>query len=167
MADESADYDSESDGADSGSGNSGAALKAFGGATQGIGALIQGMAQGNALDFQATVAGQNANEAIDQGNFNAQKSQLISGERIGAIQAGYGASGVSGNSGSAAAVLMSSASNAELDRLNILHGADIKATNFQNQMSLDRMGASSSRTGGFLNGVSGLVTSGAALALLA
>lgn len=149
-----------------GSGNAGLVMQGIGGGFSGIGSIIQGNMQGDALDFQAGVNATNAQEAREQGAYNASRSQLLANKRIGAMRAGYGAAGISANSASASAVLMSSAANAELDRLNILHQADIKAVNFDNQAMLDRQGAENSRKGGYLGGVAGLVTAGATIAML-
>lgn len=113
----------------------------------GIGDLIGGQSSSNALQMQADLQMKNAAEAEAQGAVDANKSSLISGHQIGSEVASFGASGVTSNSGSVQAVLSASASNAEMDRLNILHGADIRSIQYQNQASMERMGAASAKQG--------------------
>ena len=50
--------------------------------------------------------------------------------------------------------------NSELDRLKILHGADVHAINYENQASLDEMGARSARNASYLNAVSSIMMGG-------
>ena len=124
-----------------------AAGMAVGAAMGMIGSLMQGQAQASALERQADLNIQNAAEAKAQGAFNANRSQMTAGKRIGDIMAGYGASGVTATSGSVQEILRSSTANAEMDRLNILHGADLKAIQYENQASMERAGAGSARSG--------------------
>lgn len=124
------------------------------------GNIMQGQATSNALNAQAALQIQNASEAEAQGQYDANKSSLESATKIGAITAGYGASGVTTTSGSALNVLGASAANAELDRLNILHGADVKAINYENQASMEKVGAQSAQIGSFF-GAAGSIGAGA------
>jgi hypothetical protein len=50
--------------------------------------------------------------------------------------------------------------NSELDRMNILHGADIRAINYQNQASMDRYGGENAKLGGYWKAL-GALTMGA------
>lgn len=124
-----------------------AAGLAIGSGLQAIGALQQGQSTANSLDAQANLQIQNAAEAEAAGHFNAMRSTLNSNQKIGTITANYGASGVTSASGSVQSVLTASASNAEMDRLNILHGADLQAIQYENQASMERRGAQSAITG--------------------
>ncbi len=140
------------------------ASEAIGGAGAGIGAfgaLIQGQAQSNALDRAAQIERQNAELDIQAGQTNAAISSINSDKRMGAITAGYGASGVEANSGSALAVLAASTTNAELDRQNIIHGAKVRAINYENQASMDEVGAKSALQGSYMNAMASIVTGGA------
>lgn len=130
-------------------------------AVSAYGNMQQGWATSDALNAQANLQLQNAQESLQQGKFDATRSQLISTKQIGEITANYGASGVSNQSGSVLDVLGASAANAELDRLNILHGADIRAINYENQATLDKMGATSALQGSYYNAAAN-VASGAA-----
>ena len=125
-----------------------AAATAVAGGVQAVGSLIAGQAESNSLNAQADLQIKNAAEAEAQGKFNAMKSGLSWDAKIGSMKADIGASGVSTTSGSAAAILGAAASNAEMDRLNILHGADLKAIQFENEASMERLGAKSAVLGG-------------------
>ena len=120
-----------------------------GGVLSAYGDIMQGQMTSQSLQAQAKLQEEQANEAGEAGQFNAARSMLISGQKIGQSIASYGASGVTQGSGSVQDVLGASAANAELDRLNILHGADIKAINYNNQASLDRYGADSALQGSY------------------
>lgn len=124
-----------------------AAAIPFLGAIGAQGQEAQGVATYDALNSQADVQDQNASEALAQGQFNAMRQHMIAEKKIGTSEAAYSAAGVSGNSGSVLEVLRNSATNAELDRLNILHGADVKSINYENQAALNRYGAKSALVG--------------------
>lgn len=130
-----------------------AAALAIGAGVSAIGAIQQGQATSDSLNTQADMQIANASQAEAEGNFNAMKSMLYSNQKIGAITANYGASGVTSASGSVQDVLTSSAANAELDRLNILHGADLKAIQYENQASMERKGAQSAESGAMFSAV--------------
>ena len=144
------------------------AFTAGGGIVGAAGALVQGQMTSDSLNVQANYLDQQGQEAEAQGKYDAFRQQLIAGKKIGAGEAGYGAAGVSSNSGSALQVMQASNMNAELDRLNILHGADLKAINLQNQAALDRFGADSAETGakwaafGDIVGAAGKIAAGGA-----
>lgn len=138
-----------------------AAAAAVGPAISGVGNFMQGQQQSDALNYQAQAATNNANIARQQGAFDAARAGVFANQKIGAQVAGYAASGVDTSSGSALAVIMQSHANAELDRLNILHGADIKAINFENQSSIDKIAASNSKYAGQLGLASGAIRAGA------
>lgn len=121
------------------------------------GQLLAGQATSDSLNAQADLQIQNAQEALAQGKFNAQRSQIQSGQKIGAEVAGYGASGVRSSSGSVMNVLAAATSNAEMDRLNILHGADIKAISYENAASMERTQAHNAKIGSYFGAVGSLV----------
>lgn len=125
-----------------------AALPVVGSAVSAYGALQAGQSTSQALNAQADLAIQNAQEAEDKGQFDANRQMLIAGKRIGESTAAYGAAGVT-ESGSVVAVHQSSMANAELDRLNILHGADVRAIQYRNQAAMNRYGAESAIKGSY------------------
>lgn len=118
-----------------------------GGGLSAYGALQKGQMTAQTLQAQAVLNQGNAQEAVNAGQYNATRETLLANQKMGAEIAGYGASGVDVNSGSAAAVLAASATNAELDRLNIIHQSEVKAINYNNQASLDQYGAESAIQG--------------------
>lgn len=124
------------------------------------GALASGQMTAQTLQAQANLQQQQAQEAQAAGKYNASREMMLANQKIGTSIAAYGAAGVSQNSGSVQNVLANSAANAELDRLNILHGADVKAINYNNQASMDMYGAASAITGSYWN-AAGAITGGA------
>jgi hypothetical protein len=126
-----------------------AAIPLAGGALSAYGDIQQGQMTSDSLNEQARNLTAQAVEAEQKGQFDAMRQQLLSDHKIGASIAAYGASGVAANSGSALNVIQASHMNSELDRLNILHGADIRAINYQNQASMNRYGADSARLGSY------------------
>lgn len=136
-----------------------AAGLAIAGGVQALGALSSGESQSEALGYSADVASNNATLALQAGDMNARRQQMLSSQKIGAERAGYGASGIDSGSGSALDVLGSSAMNGELDKLNILHGAQVQAINFENQAAIDRSQADSAKNAG-LFGAAGALAGG-------
>lgn len=124
------------------------------------GALYQGEAQQAALEQQAAVQRANAKLDLEKGSVDAARSQTISGGHIANIEASAGAAGVT-QSGSVLDVLGASAKNAELDRLNILHGAQVRSVNAENQASMDDLGASSAMKGAYMSAFGSLLSGGA------
>lgn len=124
---------------------------------QAYGALMQGKQTSDLLDNQAATQRRNATEALVAAKFNADRSSMIAGKKMGEITSEYAASGVDMNSGSVMAVLAGSAANAELDRQNIIHGGELRAVNYQNQASLDELGAKHALQAGYFNALSNIV----------
>lgn len=145
-----------------GGGNSGGGMAALGGggAIGAFGQLYAGAMTANSLDAQADLADEQANEARRAGVFNSMRMMRHANQVMGSATANFGASGVSASGGSATAILGASAANAELDRLNIIHQADIRATNYENQATLDRFGGSAARTGSIFAAAGTLATAG-------
>jgi hypothetical protein len=126
-----------------------AAAPIVAGGISAYGAIQAGQSTADSLNAQADIAMKNADEALAQGKYNAARQSAVADNKIGASIAAYGASGVATNYGSAAEVIGAGARNAELDRLNILHGADVKAINYRNQAAMDRYGADSAIKGSY------------------
>jgi hypothetical protein len=125
-----------------------------------VGALYEGQAQSSSLDRAALIQRQNAALDLQSGQANADRMMISANQKIGAATTGYAASGVTADSGSALAVLAASHANAELDKQNILHGAIVRATNYNNQASMDEAGAKSALQGSYMNAVSSLMMGG-------
>lgn len=128
-----------------------AGAAAVGGIVSSAGALLKGQTTANSLNAQAQIQEQQAAESKQAAQYNVFRSQLNASMAQGRASAAYGAAGVSSSSESAQAVLMAGAQNAELDRQNILHEADYRAINYENQASLDRIGADSSLEGSYFS----------------
>lgn len=124
------------------------------------GALVEGRAKADALDRAAEIERNNAALDIQTGEANAALSAIKSNKQIGSISAAYGANGISSDSISALSVLAASTSNAELDRQNIMHGAKVRAINYENQATMDEIGAKSALQGSYLNAISSVMMGG-------
>lgn len=136
-------------------------LGVAGGVLGAYGAYEQGQMESESLTQQSNSNLNNAELSLEQGTYNANRQGLQAAQKIGASKANYAASGVMTNSGSALDVLQSSAINSEMDKQNILHGADIKAISYENQASIDQFGAASAIQGSYFNALTSLAGGGA------
>lgn len=137
-----------------------AAIPLAGAGISAIGDVQQGKLTSDTLNNQADNLMAQGQEAEAKGKYDAMREQIVSGQKIGTSVASYGAAGVAANSGSVLDVVGASHENAELDRLNILHGADIRAINYQNQASMDRFGGAAALQGSYWKAL-GALTLGA------
>lgn len=125
-------------------------LAAVAAVTSAVGAFNQGQAQANAAEYNAGVNDVNKGFALRDQAKNFARSQ-------GRAMAGYGASGVTLDSGSPLDVLADAAAQSELDKLKIQFNYDSRST-------LDRTSAENYRTSSVLNAVgSGLRSFGNAI----
>src|ERR1019366_7879667 len=113
-----------------------------------IGAATKGASQQQADQYNANVKMQQAQQAEAQATEEARISRVQSGQMIGQEKANYGASGVSGASGSVHDVLSSSAANAEMDALNIQHKGDMQAWALETGASQDRAAGDNAQQAG-------------------
>ena len=125
-----------------------------------IGAISSGNAAGQAGDYNAQVNERNAAIVRSQAAMAAGQQERSGYKKLGAMRAAYGASGVSGTDGSALDVLADSASQAELDRQNILYRGDLQAMGYSDQAALDRFGAKNARRKGYMD-AAGIIMGGA------
>jgi len=151
--------DASSDTSGTGMGGYGAGSQAGGDFISSLGALYSGQSEAAALNAQSTIQAQNASLDLAASRTNAARSQILSGQRIGAIQAAAGASGVT-QSGSVLSILAASTMNAEMDRQNILFGGQVKAIQAENQSSMDQFGAQSALTGSYFKAAGGMYQGG-------
>lgn len=119
-----------------------------------IGAVNTGNAKSSADTFNANIAGQNIDLTNQQTNLSLQQQQRDAYQKLGAIKAGFGASGVTSDSGSVLDVLADSSTQAQLDADTIVNNGKIKAAGYQNTENLDRAAASNDETSGYINGAS-------------
>lgn len=118
------------------------------------GSLMEGRQTADLLDNQAQVQESNARQARLSADSNSVRMMTMANKVIGKASASYAAAGVDASSGSVLAVLGASSANAELDRQNILHGGEVKAINFDNQASLDRLGSKHAIQTSYFNALS-------------
>lgn len=126
-------------------------------ATQAIGSIAAASSQSNASRYNAQLADRNATVATQQGEVAAEQQRRVNQMRLGSIQAGYGASGVT-MEGSPLDVLAESASQAELEAQNIKYNASLKAMGYGDQAALDRSSAANAETAGMYSAAGSLLT---------
>jgi hypothetical protein len=124
------------------------------------GAVKQGNEAKAVGEYNAALGLQNAAIARDQAQADAASQERHSTRVIGAMRAGYGASGVT-LEGSPLDVLESSAAEAELDRQNILYRGELRALGYNSGAELDRMRGSSGQQAGYFGAASSILMGGA------
>lgn len=139
-------------------GNAGSGMQEFGGVVSAFGSLAGGISGYMSNNYNAEVARNNAAIVLQQGAAAAQQDQIRSQIVIGAMKAGYGASGVT-REGSPSDVLAFSAAQAELSRQNILYNANIQAVGFSNQANRFGSAAIGDAAGGVLSAAGTLLAS--------
>jgi len=110
------------------------------------GIIQQNEAVARASEYNATIALRNAEIARFQGEIAAEDQAKLAYKTLGAARAGYAASGITSNSGSAVDVLSESAANAARDRNMLKFSTDLRIQNFKDQANLDNMSAQNART---------------------
>lgn len=121
------------------------------------GSYQQGQMNAGIARFNSQIAQQNADQAEAMGAENARRSLVNSTKMVAAGQAAYGASGVSAGAGSAADVLRAGASQGALDAQTIQYNANVRATAFRNQSSIDEYRAQNEAIGGEENAASSIL----------
>lgn len=125
-----------------------------------VGALKQGQAQSDAMNFNAQMAGQNATVARQQAAADEARQRRENLLRAGNLRAGYGASGVTLD-GSPLDVLEMAATTGELDAQNIRYKGSLRAIGYENSAALDTAGASNALTSSYYRAGSELLSGGA------
>lgn len=150
---------------------------AIGAATSTIGAINSADAQGKAAAYSAqvaknnaTIAGQNAEEATQAGQARAANQGLQNRAKLAAIVSGQAASGTDVGSGSNRDVAESQSELNQLDSETTINNAALQAygyrsqaTGFQAQSGLDTATANEAPTAAALGGASSLFSSAANL----
>ena len=113
------------------------ALMMAGAAISAAGAIQRSNAEKAAANYNAQLRERDATIATQQATQQAWQVQMQQRRAAGAIQAGYGASGVTGE-GSPLDVLAMSASQAKLDEETILYQGKLKATGYMSDAALAR-----------------------------
>lgn len=127
-----------------------------------VGALSQGQQANNAAKYNAAVARNNAIASRQQAAAEAAAQNRKARLTIGAMRAGYGASGV-GMEGSPLDILEQSAANAELDRQNILYSGETQARGYDSTAGMELMSGKNAVRGSIISAGTSLL-SGAAKA---
>jgi hypothetical protein len=123
----------------------------------------QGEATASALDVNASLADQQANDAIARGKDAAGQSAQNTRGFLGTQRAALGASGVEVDSGSAATLQSDTAQLGELDRMMIEHNAARDAYGIRTQAAIDRNQGDQVRTASRNNARGTLLTAGVQL----
>lgn len=120
------------------------------------GALYDGAQKKNAADYnskimgaEAATSGMEANQATDT---QLRKGNMALGrDTAAAVQSGGGVQGSTG------AVLHQSATNSELDALNVRYAGLLRSTSFNTQAGIDRSEGTDAQTGALLTGAAGIL----------
>lgn len=115
----------------------GEGLKIGGSLQAAYGAEEAGAASATAANTNAAIAQSNSQSAIAQAQQDVTVQERQNYIALGQIKSGYGASGVTGDSGSALDVLASSAGAAELTKQTIAYKGRMKALGYAEQSELD------------------------------
>lgn len=121
-------------------------------------AIKQGQAAKDSANYNATIASQNANTALAQGQAASEAQARASQQRMGAAVASYGASGVESDSGSAADILSQGARTSALDNLTTKYNAQLKAIGYEDQENLDQAQASNAMPAAYLSAAGSLLS---------
>jgi hypothetical protein len=131
-----------------------ATLALLGIGLEAFGSFQSNQAQASALSRDAQTSTQNAMAAVAKSRADAEQQIIQSRYILGEQRAGFAAAGVEG--GSVEAVMSDSAINAEMDRLSILFGGDVRSKTFMSEAQAKSQGAKDVSTAGFF----GLLSSG-------
>lgn len=159
-------------------GTIGTLATAGGAGTSAFGALMGGKSQSQAYQYQAGVANlnqqialQNRDYTLAVGDTEASRYGMQARQRMGAIRAGEGASGIDIGSGSKAAVQDSQQLVAGLDLTTIrnntarkAYGFDVQASEDAAQSGLYSKAASDAETSGIIKAAGSLVSGTASVA---
>jgi hypothetical protein len=107
-------------------------------------------AEAQADEYNATIAVKNSIYAGYERDVALAEIDRTAYRTNGSLIAGYGASGVSSNSGSALDVLADSTASAARDRLNSAFNYDVQIQNYKDQATLDNMAANNARAAAVL-----------------
>ena len=121
-----------------------------------VAAIQQGRAADRAAKYNAQIAEQNATVARQQASAAAEQQRRENVRRLGSIRANVAGSGLS-LEGSALDILEESATEAELQRQNIIYEGEVRATGQQGQAALSRAEGRTARTTGYLRAGSSLL----------
>lgn len=126
---------------------------AIGGAVMGaVGNIKKANAEAEAQEYNANLAEENARQTMLKASEDEQRSRFNSKLELGSIRAAYGASGVTMD-GTATEVLEQNAAIAEKNALDIRTQGLRQAKAYQDEATLLRKGAKSSREAGIFQAI--------------
>lgn len=145
-----------------------AGVTAISAAVGGIGAIssanaasAQQKSAAAAADYNATMANQNADTAMQAASANEEAQRRKSAVDMGHLRAGLAESGIGLGSGTATDLTEQSAMNAELDALNIRYQGKQQARDYKAQAALGQQQSAQSRSNAKAATTSGYLTAGA------
>lgn len=127
-------------------------------------AIKQGQYAQASADYNSKIARQNAETARKQGIEAQMMADRQTRQKLGTLTAGYGASGVASDTGSALDILKSSASQAKLEAANVRYGYDMKGLGYGNQALLSSMEGDAASSSAKWNAAGALFSGGAKVA---
>lgn len=136
------------------------AIPIIGGIMGAGGALMEASDKQEAYENEAQQLESNAKMTRASTNYNAMRQGMIADRKIGGIETAYGASGISSESATVLNVLAASRSNAEMDKLSILHEGDVRASGLEERARYDRSAGDRSKQMGYFNAFSSLFSGG-------
>ena len=116
---------------------------------QAVGSISSANSAKNAANYNATLATQRQTVALQQGAANEDAQRRQAGQVLG--RQASGAADSTGLSGTAIDNYQQSATNAEIDALNIRYGAQLGALSAGDEAALSRAQASNAMKAGYLN----------------
>lgn len=135
-----------------------------------VGSIAKGQSEKQAANGQAAsqnydaqIADQNAAMSYAQGSQQEETQRRQARQTLGEQRAAIAESGT-GFSGSNADVMRQSATNAELDAMNIRYGADVQALGYKNQATSSRFNAKLSKNSGKAAAMAGYLSGASTLA---
>lgn len=138
-----------------------AAMGAVSMIVQGNAAAAQQESAANAANYNAAVAGQNAQSAIQAANANEEAQRRKAAGDQGRLRAGMAENGIGLDSGTASDLTEQSSMNAELDALNIRYQGATQAQAYRSQGKLDTMQADQASSNAGAAMTSGFIGAGA------
>ena len=136
-------------------------LMAGGGVMSAVGSIMGGNAAKAAGDYNANIATQNAGIAETEGNIAIAQQQRKAEEVIGQQTASYGASGVSGTTGSPMDLLKQSAATSAMDAANIRYSYNLKAAGYTQNATIDKMQGEMAQQNSYYSAAGQLLNAGA------
>lgn len=125
-----------------------------------VGAIQQGQAAKQTANYNAALADRNAVIATQQSAAHEEAQRKLDRRRMGAMRAGYSASGVTPD-GSPLDVLGDSIAEAELNALNIRYEGQLAAQGYTESAGVSRRQGKQAEAAGYFNAGSALLTGGA------